>query len=271
MIEYIVSCIIKSLLLEVNTEPKAGLVCPNSDGSHKDMNYTTFINSIYAISPYFMEAAQLASKWSFLPNNAFDLLREIGLRCDEAMLKVTNGANTHKGAVFSFLILSASSVFSFNKSGCFNIEKICEVSSVIASKSLDDFNRTSSKGINVCKENNVLGVRGEAASGFKTALNIGVPSLKESMCINANYSYVYTLTQLMANTDDTNVLSRSGVEGLNYLKSEAIKLLNLSGEKLIDEHKKLDKKLIEKNISPGGCADLLAISIFLYELENYNG
>ena len=116
-----------------------------------------------------------------------------------------------------------------------------------------------------------MGVRGEAVNGFKTALDVGLPALRTMKSKDKNYSYVYALTCLMANTDDTNVISRSGIDGLRFMQEEASKLLLYKGDELINKHNDFNKILIEKNISPGGCADLLAISLFLYELENYNG
>ena len=66
----------------------------------------------------------------------------------------------------------------------------------------------------------------------------------------------------MAANPDTNVVSRSGLKGLKYVQRYARRVLNiknLSGEKLRKALRHMDKALIDRNLSPGGSADLLAV------------
>lgn len=65
----------------------------------------------------------------------------------------------------------------------------------------------------------------------------------------------------MANVDDTNVLSRTNTVIQGYVKSEAVQLLRIGGASTargMEALKKLNQKFIHMNVSPGGCADLLA-------------
>jgi len=79
-----------------------------------------------------------------------------------------------------------------------------------------------------------------------------------------NLVMVRTLLYMMSVLDDTNVLKRSGVDGASYVKKRSKELISAS----LDEIKSFDEELIKMNISPGGCADLLAVTRFIYLLES---
>lgn len=74
----------------------------------------------------------------------------------------------------------------------------------------------------------------------------------------------------MNKVNDTNVLIRTNHNLLSYEKMEAGRILALGGagtaEGLV-ELRKLNREFIRLNISPGGCADLLAVTILLWNLE----
>lgn len=57
----------KALLYEVCTTPKPGLVDRNNNGSHKDMDLFTFLDSTAALLPYFEQAAALGQKTAGCP------------------------------------------------------------------------------------------------------------------------------------------------------------------------------------------------------------
>ena len=64
----------------------------------------------------------------------------------------------------------------------------------------------------------------------------------------------------MTSLDDTNVLHRRGAEGLAYAKSEAVGLL---GNFSIGGLSSMNADFIRENISPGGSADMLSLTIFI--------
>ena len=78
------------------------------------------------------------------------------------------------------------------------------------------------------------------------------------------------LLLLFTIVEDTNVLGRAGREGLAFLRATAREALALGGmgspqgRNAIGD---MDRLLVEKNISPGGCADLLALAVFLHLLS----
>ncbi|EHU7139106.1 triphosphoribosyl-dephospho-CoA synthase [Salmonella enterica] len=115
------------------------------------------------------------------------------------------------------------------------------------------------------------GARGEAESGFATALNYGLPACLGSLHKgwSGERSLHQALLTLIANNDDTNLVSRGGIEGLNFARREATALLKDGGMAHPQAKARLaalDDSFIAKNLSPGGSADLLAVTWFLANL-----
>lgn len=91
----------QSLLHEVALAPKPGLVDRFDEGSHTDMDFSTFLNSTAALSVSFRKIADFG--YSFSGDDikeALPKLRLIGLEIESDMFAETNGVNTHKGAIF---------------------------------------------------------------------------------------------------------------------------------------------------------------------------
>ena len=119
-------------------------------------------------------------------------------------------------------------------------------------------------------------IRGEAASGFASARQWALPVLEEfsGRSYPENDVHLHALLHLMANVCDTNILARGGPEGLDYLHASAKEVLALGGA-LTPAGKarlgKLDGEFTRRGLSPGGCADLLAVAIFLHRLPSLAG
>ena len=94
---------IASLHAELALAPKPGLVTPSDAGSHADMDARTFWRSLAALRGYFEAIAQAG-----LAQAPFDALRRLGLQAEDAMLRATDGINTHRGAIFSLGLLTAA-------------------------------------------------------------------------------------------------------------------------------------------------------------------
>ncbi|WP_177316761.1 triphosphoribosyl-dephospho-CoA synthase, partial [Burkholderia ubonensis] len=93
----------RSLLLEIETYPKPGLVSHVDAGSHADMDASTFARSAAVLRPYFAELADAGAR-----DAEMAALRKIGLRAEHAMLAATGGVNTHRGAIFGLGLLCAA-------------------------------------------------------------------------------------------------------------------------------------------------------------------
>ena len=266
---------VKSLIDEVNTTPKPGLVDRRNNGSHKDMNADTFEKSAYALKPYFTECFSIGNSYKdHTYDEIFKRLRIAGLNAEKSMYNATGGINTHKGIIYSMGILCAAigKLWSAEEPLKSSL-KICSESAKIVSKAvLKDFDNidTSTAGGRLYLSYGLKGIRGEAASGFKSVTDVSLPCYKR--LIEKNFSKndagAITLLNLIANVKDTNLYHRGGVDGALYAQNKIKELLQKSPEPSIKQIEITDDSFIEKNLSPGGCADLLAITYFLYDITN---
>ena len=116
------------------------------------------------------------------------------------------------------------------------------------------------------------GIRGEAADGFPAIRDTALPVLREGLAAgrDKNRVYLQVLLSLMAAVEDTNILTRSDLETLHWSREQAAEFLRAGGAYHPDglfRLEEMNRAFIAKNISPGGCADLLAGAIFLHALE----
>src|SRR5699024_3254748 len=109
--------------------------------------------------------------------------------------------------------------------------------------------------------------------GTSTVMNISYPVFKKLMDkgrFSLNTIMIHTLIHLMAVVDDINILARHGIDMLDYVRRRSRQSLKY-GSYLTPKGKKyvkyMDMDFINKNISPGGSADLLAVTVLIYFLE----
>ncbi|HSV57154.1 MAG TPA: triphosphoribosyl-dephospho-CoA synthase, partial [Magnetospirillaceae bacterium] len=274
---------LRALLEEAAVDPKPGLVTPSSRGSHDDMDYFTFLSGAAALAPWFSEAAALGAglaRYNSLEDPAarglLDGARAAGLRAEAAMFEATGGVNSHKGLVFSLGALCAG-VGALAAQGVAVTPETCcaEAGRIVRAVTGADFEAAVAKpeveltaGERLYRRSGVEGARGEAARGFPSALRIGLPRLRSGLAsgLSRNDALAEALLVLFTAAEDTCVLSRGGPEGLRYLRAGAARAIDLGGlgsEAGRAAVRELDEKLKRRNLSPGGCADLLAVTSFL--------
>ena len=266
---------VKSLLDEVYTTPKPGLVDCRNNGSHTDMDINTFEKSAHALKPYFEECFSIGKNTADLsPNETFSLLRNAGILAEKTMYNATDGINTHKGAIYSMGILCASIGRLWLPEDPFKCASdVCIESAKIVKEAVQkDFEQidTSTVGGRLYLKYGIRGIRGEAASGFDSVLKIGLPHYKElrNKNFSSNDAGAITLLYLISNVKDTNLYHRGGIKGAEDAVKTIKKLLANFPEPAKKQIETLDDTFIKQNLSPGGCADLLAITYFLYSLES---
>src|SRR5690554_5961831 len=98
--QYISELAIKTMLFEVSTTPKPGLVDRSNSGAHKDMDFYTFMESSASLAHTFYQCALsgLEFKGKSL-NELMNSLRPIGIEGEKRMYRATKGINTHKGLI----------------------------------------------------------------------------------------------------------------------------------------------------------------------------
>ena len=268
---------IESMLFEVSATPKPGLVDRNNCGAHTDMDFYTFMSSTSALHSSFDEMIRLGIEYQSKPiTDVLVPLRQIGMKAEKKMFEMTGGVNTHKGMIFTLGILCACAGYSAGKwqiSGDGLCQLAAEMCRGICKKEYTglDVKTTLTKGEKMYLKYGVTGVRGEVESGYKTVKEISLPVYMElrDAGIGINDALVQALLNLISTTNDTNIISRHDMDQSKYAKEAAYQVLKQggvlgkNGYHLVNE---LDRDFIERYISPGGCADLLAVTHFLYAL-----
>lgn len=263
----------KALLYEVCTTPKPGLVDRSNNGSHRDMDVFTFLDSTAALLPYFEEAVRLGMETRDLPpQKTFCRLRQAGVAGERAMLRATRGVNTHKGAVFTLGTVCAAAgrlwtAEGFSKDVDAALALCGEMSAQAVQEDFEAIRREGAHttGQRLYLEHGLEGIRGELSRGLPAVTQVGLPTLRRRLEAGDSLENagVQVLLALMAQVVDTSLIARGGLEGQRWAMEQARSLTQgrSSSQK---EAEKLDCALIERNLSPGGCADLLAITYFLH-------
>lgn len=264
----------QSLLQEVNTTPKPGLVDKRNTGSHADMDINTFIKSAIALTPYFRECVAIGQEtFDKRPQETFDLLRRAGLIAEQTMYQVTGGVNTHKGAIYSMGVICGAlgrlwtPVVPIAKTD--DILLLC--SQIVKNAVKTDFASmdSSTAGRRLYLEHGITGIRGEVAAGFPSVTDFGLPAYQKALksALTPNDAGAFALLHLIANVEDTNLYQRGGFAGARYAADSSKSLLEKAGYPSTEQIENLDDDFIARNLSPGGCADLLAATFFLHELQ----
>lgn len=269
---------LRALLYEVSASPKPGLVDRFNQGAHTDMDFFTFIDSSSALSNYFSYCVVEGVKYSGKnPEELFQALRGLGINAEKVMFEATDGVNTHKGLIFSLGVICAAASCSMMESESKNvdIEIICEKVSLMTKglclRELTFLNKSEglTYGEKLFLKYGLRGIRGEVESGFATVRNYSLPvirKLKSLKSFHINDILVQVLLHLMAVNEDTNIVARHDLKTLEYVQRYAQQVLDLGdmltpkGMEMVFE---MDKEFIGRNISPGGSADLLAVTVML--------
>ena len=260
---------VQSLLDEVCTTPKPGLVDRRNSGSHKDMDIFTFMASAAALSNYFWNCGRIGIETATEPPaETFRQLRQLGLQAEQDMYAATGGVNTHKGAIFTLGILCGAAGRLWKPEGTWNAPEICrEVSEMTREAMEADFRKGGDTvGYRLFAQNGIRGIRGQVAAGLPAVADLGLPTYRSRLAqgMDKNTAGVHTLLTLIAHVEDTNMINRGGMDGAKEGAKKCADLLK-TGCTLWDVEA-LDDWFKERNLSPGGCADLLAAVYFLHAL-----
>ena len=261
---------VQSLLDEVCTTPKPGLVDCRNNGSHSDMDLFTFFASACALSPYFHRCAQIGMETAKeSPQITFQLLRTAGLQAEQDMFAATNGVNTHKGAIFTIGLLCGAAGRLWTPESGWNPDSLfTEVAKMTSDIILKDFevNKTDTVGRRLFAETGIRGIRGEVAQGLPSIGRFGLPTYLalKKQGLSSEQSGAITLLHLIGHVEDTNMISRGGLDGAKEGRDRTLSLLSECAIPSRKQIESLDDWFIQRNLSPGGCADLLA-AIYLVE------
>ncbi|GMA47559.1 hypothetical protein GCM10025854_18090 [Tetragenococcus muriaticus] len=207
-------------------------------------------------------------------------MREEGIKAEHDMLEATYQVNTHKGANFSFaVLLGATGLYLQNHSLPFSFQDTTNILSLVAQMTHhlveQDFSHITEKnklshGEKLYIKAGTLGVRGEATQGYPALSSLLLPFFrKRAEQESTEMLLLRGLILLISQIEDSNLLHRGGANGWQQVKQRGVgihqnKLNELEFKQNLTT---FNQELIEKNLSPGGAADLLSLGIYFSFLE----
>ena len=262
-----------AMLAELETWPKPGLVSHVDSGSHADMDANTFKASTMAITPFYGYLT-IAGAAGF----GMDKLRAIGVEAERAMLAATGGVNTHRGAIFSLGLLCGAAGAAWSGTARSGSQWRANVLGATVRQRwgqaiLRGPIPLHSHGTSALRRFGAGGARAQAAAGFPHALDVGLPALRLGRALapgDPEAARVQTFFALLGSMEDTNLLHRGGAAGLRFAQEAAAGFLGQGGVEQAQWRERaaaVHRAFIARRLSPGGCADLLAITLFLDALD----
>ncbi|RRD65305.1 triphosphoribosyl-dephospho-CoA synthase [Fretibacterium sp. OH1220_COT-178] len=264
-----------SLLKEAAVHPKPGLVTPLDNGSHADMDFQNFIDSAMALLPCFLNCASIGLETLELgAEDVLGLLRVTGRQGEWEMLRATGGVNTHKGAIFllGLLCAAAGRLAAQERESTPRALALTASSFVrgIVGRELADLTleRCRTAGERAFVLYGLEGVRGEAERGFPTALRAAgrMRELERNGTLSFRERAAHVLIHIVSENADCNLVARGGLDAMLNVQAEAKEILQAggmltpSGRAGIAE---MERRLVSRNLSPGGSADILSAALFL--------
>jgi len=258
-----------ALLQELAAWPKPGLVSHVDNGSHRDMDAATLHASAEALRPYFVALAQAGHARAEM-----GALRDIGLRAEAAMLRATGGVNTHRGAIFGLGLLSAAAGATAAMTGDGAVRSCVHLGRFVTRRWGEAILKGPvvlfSHGTEALRRYGAGGARVEAASGFPSIYEVGLPALRAGRHLAGEEGAAVQACFALIAAVDTNLLHRGGAEGACYATASAVAFLATGGVGAADwmaRATSVHARFVARNLSPGGCADLLAMSLFVDALQ----
>ncbi|HGS5722306.1 TPA: triphosphoribosyl-dephospho-CoA synthase [Vibrio cholerae] len=262
-ISKICDCVEQALILEASAHPKPGLVTKLCNGSHSDMNFSTFLESAKAISTVFRKELSTVLDLVLLDRDdlAIEALRGVGRKAEFAMYRSTNGVNTHKGAIFLMLTVIYGIFWGAQSyhEAVNNAKKYCYTLTRVDGSEKTTGARAYAQGIR--------GIRGVVQDGFPSIIQFQPRLITERKTLGEEFAIINNLLGHMSVTEDTTLLNRHFDPAvITHVQNKAQAVINSGGILSVlgsDLISSLNDDLVDKLISPGGSADLTAVSLFL--------
>ena len=288
----------QALQAELDTTPKPGLVDKDNNGAHRDMDHALMQLSINTLHPYFVRLALLGFA-DTLPSHT--VIRDAGIEAEKAMLAATNGVNTHKGALFSMGLAVVAAAYEEKKAAANKevrgkereeeyLSSLQLTIKALAASFPDTSGTHGSKAKQLSNGTTTIkGALDNAREGYEKLFAEWLPFYNERRKSHDAHALHKTLLRIMCDLDDTNVIYRTNVATAEEVKQEARALLASFEEAYAAQDKEkcasaieekcasaellalkdMDRRYTERNISPGGAADMLSLTVFIGSIQTY--
>lgn len=264
----------RALHAELDTTPKPGLVDKDNSGAHRDMDHALMSRSIRAIHPYFVRLALLGFA-ADMPNH--DDIVKTGIEAERAMFESTNGVNTYKGALFSMGLAVVAAAGKAWQGYSITPQALSAAISKLA------FAFPNTKGTHGSKAKQTAasetatfkGALDNAREGYPMLFNDWLPFYANLIKNGEPHALHLTLLRIMCDLDDTNIVYRTSLAMMKQVKEESRSVLSwwseaTHGTPQADGGTNLDtilgdmnRSFVQRNISPGGSADMLSLVVFI--------
>ena len=264
----------QALQAELDTTPKPGLVDKDNNGAHRDMDHALMSRSIRAIHPYFVRLALLGFA-ADMPSH--DDIVKTGIEAERAMFEATNGVNTYKGALFSMGLAVVAAAGKAWQGSSITPQTLSAAISKLAFAFPDTKGTHGSKAKQTAASETATfkGALDNAREGYPMLFNDWLP-FYANLCKNGEpHALHLTLLRIMCDLDDTNIVYRTSLAMMKQVKEESRSVLSrwseaTHGTPQDDGGTNLDtilgdmnRSFVQRNISPGGSADMLSLVVFI--------
>lgn len=264
----------RALHAELDTTPKPGLVDKDNSGAHRDMDHALMSRSIRAIHPYFVRLALLGFA-ADMPSH--DDIVKTGIEAERTMFEATNGVNTYKGALFSMGLAVVAAAGKAWQGYSITPQTLSAAISKLAFAFPDTKGTHGSKAKQTAASETATfkGALDNAREGYPMLFNDWLP-FYANLCKNGEpHALHLTLLRIMCDLDDTNIVYRTSLAMMKQVKEESRSVLSqwseaTHGTPQTDGGTNLDtilgdmnRSFVQRNISPGGSADMLSLVVFI--------
>ncbi len=264
----------RALHAELDTTPKPGLVDKDNSGAHRDMDHALMSRSIRAIHPYFVRLALLGFA-ADMPSHA-DIVKT-GIEAERAMFEATNGVNTYKGALFSMGLAVVAAAGKAWQGYSITPQALSAAISKLAFAFPDTKGTHGSKAKQTAASETATfkGALDNAREGYPMLFNDWLPFYANLSKNGEPHALHLTLLRIMCDLDDTNIVYRTSLAMMKQVKEESRDVLSrwseaTHGTPQDDGGTNLDtilgdmnRSFVQRNISPGGSADMLSLVVFI--------
>lgn len=264
----------RALHAELDTTPKPGLVDKDNSGAHRDMDHALMSRSIRAIHPYFVRLALLGFA-ADMPSH--DDIVKTGIEAERAMFEATNGVNTYKGALFSMGLAVVAAAGKAWQGYSITPQALSAAISKLAFAFPDTKGTHGSKAKQTAASETATfkGALDNAREGYPMLFNDWLPFYANLIKNGEPHALHLTLLRIMCDLDDTNIVYRTSLAMMKQVKEESRSVLSrwseaTHGTPQADGGTNLDtilgdmnRSFVQRNISPGGSADMLSLVVFI--------
>lgn len=264
----------RALHAELDTTPKPGLVDKDNSGAHRDMDHALMSRSIRAIHPYFVRLALLGFA-ADMPSH--DDIVKTGIEAERAMFEATNGVNTYKGALFSMGLAVVAAAGKAWQGSSITPQTLSAAISKLAFAFPDTKGTHGSKAKQTAASETATfkGALDNAREGYPMLFNDWLPFYANLSKNGEPHALHLTLLRIMCDLDDTNIVYRTSLAMMKQVKEESRSVLSrwseaTHGTPQADGGTNLDtilgdmnRSFVQRNISPGGSADMLSLVVFI--------